>query len=103
MDLSEMLSQKMLVNSPYWAQELSVALILSRKPRFSVIIVSREYTLHLSSSDHVTALPPPLFLLFRATPMWHMEVPRLGVVSELQLPAYATVTATQQHRIQARD
>ena len=24
----------------------------------------------------------------------HMEVPRLGVKSELQLPAYATVTAT---------
>ena len=26
---------------------------------------------------------------------WHMEVPRLGVESELQLPAYATTTATQ--------
>ena len=25
---------------------------------------------------------------------WHMEVPRLGVKSELQLPAYATATAT---------
>ena len=25
----------------------------------------------------------------------HMEVPRLGVESELQLPAYATATATQ--------
>ena len=25
---------------------------------------------------------------------WHMEVPRLGVESELQLPAYATATAT---------
>ena len=25
----------------------------------------------------------------------HMEVPRLGVESELQLPAYTTVTATQ--------
>ena len=33
------------------------------------------------------------FLLFRATPM-HMEVPRLGVQSELQLPAYTTVPAT---------
>ena len=26
--------------------------------------------------------------------LWHMEVPRLGVESELQLPAYATATAT---------
>ena len=25
---------------------------------------------------------------------WHMEVPRLGVQSELQLPAYATASAT---------
>uniref|UniRef100_A0A8D1I8Y3 Uncharacterized protein n=1 Tax=Sus scrofa TaxID=9823 RepID=A0A8D1I8Y3_PIG len=51
------------------------------------------------------------FLLFRAAP-WHMEVPRLGVELELQLPAYATATAmpdpscvwdlhysSQQHRI----
>ena len=26
--------------------------------------------------------------------MWYMEVPRLGVILELQLPAYATATAT---------
>ena len=26
---------------------------------------------------------------------WHMEVPRLGVKSELQLPAYITATATR--------
>ena len=26
--------------------------------------------------------------------LWHMEVPSLGVESELQLPAYATATAT---------
>ena len=25
--------------------------------------------------------------------LWHMEVPRLGVESELQLPAYTTATA----------
>ena len=25
--------------------------------------------------------------------LWHMEVPRLGVTSELQLPAYTTATA----------
>ena len=26
--------------------------------------------------------------------LWHMEVPRLGVQSELQLPAYTRATAT---------
>ena len=31
---------------------------------------------------------------------WHMEVPSLGVESELQLPAYTTVTAMRD-RIQA--
>ena len=35
-----------------------------------------------------------VFLLFRAT-LWHMEVPRLGVESELQLPTYTTATAMQ--------
>ena len=35
------------------------------------------------------------FFPFRATPPWHTEVPRLGVESELQLPAYTTVTATR--------
>ena len=34
------------------------------------------------------------FFLFRATPE-HAEVPRLGVKSELQLPAYTTATAMQ--------
>ena len=34
---------------------------------------------------------PRLFLWPRP---WHMEVPRLGVHSELQLPVYTTVTAT---------
>ena len=34
------------------------------------------------------------FLLFRVAP-WHMEIPRLEVKSELQLPAYITTTATQ--------
>ena len=39
----------------------------------------------------VTILPPPFF--FRAH-LWHMDVPGLGVEPELQLPAYATATAT---------
>ena len=36
----------------------------------------------------------PLFFLFGPY-LWHMEVPRLGVKSELWLPAYTTATATQ--------
>ena len=34
------------------------------------------------------------FFLFTAT-LWHMEVPELGIKSELQLQAWATATATQ--------
>ena len=32
---------------------------------------------------------------FLGSHVWHMEVPRLGVESELQLPPCATATATQ--------
>ena len=35
------------------------------------------------------------FLFFLGLHLWHMEVPRLGVKSELQLPAYTTATATR--------
>ena len=34
------------------------------------------------------------FCFILGLPPWHMEIPRLGVYSELQLPAYATATAT---------
>ena len=37
----------------------------------------------------------PLLLLLLGPHPWHMEVPKLGVESELQLPAYATATAMQ--------
>ena len=33
------------------------------------------------------------FLVFLGLHLWHMEVPRLGVESELQLPAYSTAIA----------
>ena len=36
-----------------------------------------------------------LFLYFLGPHPWHMEVPRLGVKSELKLPAYTTATATR--------
>ena len=34
------------------------------------------------------------FFVFLGPNPWHMEVPKLGVKSELQLPAYATASAT---------
>ena len=34
------------------------------------------------------------FLVFLGPQPWHLEVPRLGVEAELQLPAYTTATAT---------
>ena len=36
-----------------------------------------------------------LFFVFLGLYLWHMEVPRPGVASELQLPAYTTATATR--------
>ena len=34
-------------------------------------------------------------VVFLWLPLWHMEVPRLGIKLELQLPAYTTATATR--------
>ena len=36
-----------------------------------------------------------ILFLFLELYLWHMEVPRLGIESELQLPAYTTATAMQ--------
>ena len=36
-----------------------------------------------------------VFLFFLRLHLWHMELPRLGVKSELQLLAYTTATATR--------
>ena len=35
------------------------------------------------------------FFFFLGPHLWHMEIPRLGVKSELQLPTYTTDTATR--------
>ena len=35
------------------------------------------------------------FFFFLGLHPWHMEIPRLGVKSELQLPTYITATAVQ--------
>ena len=44
---------------------------------------------------HVKDVFGVCFVLFLELHLQHMEVPRLGVESELQLPAYTTATATQ--------
>ena len=48
-----------------------------------------------SITQHKTALLVFFFFLnlFLGLHMWHVEVPRLGVQLELQLPAYTTATA----------
>ena len=59
--------------------------------------------------QHIVRVPPVifffysrnllcLFVCFLAPHVQHMEVPRLGVRSELQLSAYATATATSDPR-----
>ena len=35
-----------------------------------------------------------IFLIYLGPHLWHMEAPRLGVKSEVQLPTYTTATAT---------
>ena len=43
---------------------------------------------------HYVKFIPIFFFFFLWLNLGHMEVPRLGVYLELQLPAYATITAT---------
>ena len=55
--------------------------------------------MRLSRSIHVAAHGIMIILLLFLGPhLRHIEVPRLGVGSELQLPAYTTVTATSDLR-----
>ena len=43
---------------------------------------------------HRTGVSFLFYLFFLGPHPWHVEVPRLGVESELQLPSYTTATAT---------
>ena len=49
--------------------------------------------------SHLTCCPLNYFFLFLfvflGPHLWHMEVPRLGVTLELQLPAYTMARATR--------
>ena len=50
-------------------------------------------TLPVDESSFASIVFFSFFHFFLGPHLWHMEVPRLGVQSELQLPAYATATA----------
>ena len=54
-----------------------------------------EHTICFLSSKYTSAITDLLlpFLFFLGLHSWHIEVPRLGAESELQLPAYAIATA----------
>ena len=69
--------------------------------RFSVLSISavqqNDPVIHIHIYIHyflIFCLFIYLFILFWGPHSQHLEVPRLGVKSELQLPAYATATAT---------
>ena len=49
---------------------------------------------HSGSFDLTPSLETSFFFVILGLHLWHMKVPRLGVQSELQLPAFATATAT---------
>ena len=57
----------------------------------------KEVIMEDTGRHHLTGLGCGLhfdfFLSFLWPPLQHMEVPRLGVESELQLPVYTTATA----------
>ena len=47
------------------------------------------------SEGFILVYPPPFFFVFLVSHLWQLEVPRLGVESEMQLPACTTATATR--------
>ena len=69
-------------------------------PRSQLLCTGKCFSLDLghnissSLSLYVCVCVCVYVFVFLGPHPWHMEVPRLGVESELQLPAYATATAT---------
>ena len=59
------------------------------------ILNSLKLVLFLVDLVHNAVSHSSSFFFFLGPHPWHMEVPRLGVESGLQLPAYTTATATQ--------
>ena len=53
------------------------------------------YVVHMNGLNATELYTFFFFLLFLGPHTWHLKFPRLGVESELQLPAYTTATAMQ--------
>ena len=51
-----------------------------------------SHVLELKTKVNISLLSAIFFLSFLGLHLWHTEVPRLGVASERQLPAYTTAT-----------
>ena len=85
--------------------EAGSAVVISRGygvivPRILLISDPSRFDLYHSLLRLLFGFFFPPFLFFLRLHLQHMEVPRLGVESELQLPAYAADTATQDpHRL----
>ena len=67
---------------------------LNARQQESQVLIAFLFSLFLSLFLP-SSLPSFLPFLFLGLHPWHMEVPRLGDETELQLLAYATATATQ--------
>ena len=80
----------------YYGFDLHFLMISNIEPIFmSLLVIPMSLKKYLFKSFvHFTYLFIYLFA-FLGLHVWHMEVPRLGVESDLQLPAYTTATAMQ--------
>ena len=69
-------------------------LVTSQKANTVVLLeTNRFHALSVTGTSLLLSLSFVCVCDFRASLMRHTEVPRLGVESKLQLPAYATATA----------
>ena len=59
------------------------------------IIGLMKYNVHIKYNKYMLKCLSLFFFFFLEPHLWHMDIPRLGVESEIELPAYATTTAMQ--------
>ena len=79
-----------------------LAILIDVWPYLIAVLICSSLTTKMWSSFSCAYLPPVsclffffLFFFFFGPHLWDMEVPRLGVQLEPQLPAYTTATATR--------
>ena len=79
----------------WWRGKRNKLRLRRRAPEGPLVKVTLSLEIQYTKGSRTK--PPEVFAFFFFFPglhLRHMEVPRLGVKSELQLPAYATATAT---------